>query len=697
MARSLFLSTIAPKTGKVVIALGLVELALREGRRVGFFRPVISDGALAVVDEDIELIRRHCELPQTYEASFSWRMTDLIEKVGSRGIDSVLEKIVADYKRLEQTCDFIVIEGTDYLGQTLALEFDLNALIAHTLSSPVMLIGSGVGLSPGRASKGLQAAVEAFRSKLAKVAGVMLTRVDPDSYASFCESIEKEFHGPVTCFGVLPETPFLARPTVQEVAQHLGAEVLCSHERMNAVVEGYVIGAMYLQNLLSRLKPNLLIMTSGDRLDLLLGVIEADRSLNAPRLAGIVLTGGIRPEPEVMRLIEGLHGTLPVMAVEAGTYSAASSLESVHARIDAEHPEKIKKAREIFEHFAKQDVLMRYVRAENVEIMTPRLFVHQLLQRARVQIRHVVLCEGTEPRVLRAAAALVERRAVRVTLLGELSEVSRMLREVLDEWDPNWINIVDPAKSPRFNAYAEAFFELRRHKGVTLDQARDTLLDVSYFGTMMVQLGDADGMVSGAVHTTQHTIRPALQIIKTVEECSVVSSVFFMCLENGVMVYGDCAVNPDPTPEELAEIAIRSAETARQFGLSPRVALLSYSTGTSGQGRDVEKVRTAVQLAKTRAPELILEGPLQYDAAVDETVGQLKLPGSSVAGHANVLIFPDLNTGNNTYKAVQRETGALAIGPVLQGLRRPVNDLSRGCSVEDIVNTVLITAIQSRQ
>lgn len=693
MARSLYLSTIAPKTGKVIVSLGLAGLALREGCRVGFFRPVISEGAAA--DEDIELMRRQFALPQSDEASFSWRMPDLIETVGDQGIAPVLEKIVADFKRLEANCDLIVIEGTDYLGQTLALEFDLNALIAHTLSAPVILIGSATGLAPREAALGLNVAVEGFRAKHARVVGVMLTRVEPEHYAEYSESMMAGFQGEVTCLGVLPESPLLARPTVQEVCEHLGAEVIAGRERISAAVDGCVIGEMYLQNLLNALRPDALVMTSGDRLDLLLGVIEMDRSLCAPRLAGIVLTSGIRPDAGVMRLIEGLHGTLPVMTVASGTYAAVMHLESVHARIDAAHPEKIEKAREIFEHFARLDALIPHVMENDAPIMTPRLFVHGLLQKAREQIRHIVLCEGAEPRVLKAAAALVERRAVRLTLLGDASEVARMMRDTSQSWDSEWISVLDPSNSPKFDAYANELFELRKHKGMTVDQARDMLLDVSYFGTMMVHLGDADGMVSGAVHTTQHTIRPALQIIKTVDDCRVVSSVFFMCLETGVMVYGDCAVNPDPTADELAEIAIRSAETATRFGVIPRVALLSYSTGESGSGTDVEKVREAARLAKARAPDLAIEGPLQYDAAVDETVGKLKLPGSEVAGHANVLIFPDLNTGNNTYKAVQRETGSLAIGPILQGLRRPVNDLSRGCSVEDIVNTVLITAIQS--
>ena len=695
MTSSIYVSAVAPGTGKVVVSLGLVELGLRETSRVGFFRPVIVESPDNAPDEDIELIRESFGLNQSYEASYAWSMSDLLLELGGRGIDGVMEKIVEDYKNLEASCDFIVIEGTDYLGQALALEFDLNALISRTLSAPVVLVGKGKDLSPEEAVNGLRVAVDGFRAKLSQVIGVMLSRAEADQLEIYRKLLSQEFTSPGEVLGLLPETPALSRPTVREVLDFLKADVICGHERLESVVEGYMIGAMYLQNILPRLKPGLLILTSGDRLDLLLGMIEADRSLNAPRLAGLILTAGIRPDPVVMRLIEGLHGTLPVMVVEGGTYSVASQLEQVHARLDAADREKIQRARGLFDQYAEIDALSRHITEVRSEIMTPRLFTYGLLQKARERVRHIVLCEGTEPRMLKAAAELVSRRAVRLTLLGNARDVALEMREIGLALDPDWVTIIDPAQSPRLSAYAETYYTLRQHKGVTLDQARDTLQDVSYFGTMMVHLGDADGMVSGAVHTTQHTIRPALQIIRTLEGCPVVSSVFFMCMEDGVMVYGDCAVNPDPTPEELAEIAIRSAETAGLFGVSPRVALLSYSTGESGSGADVDKVRNAVKIAQAQRPELILEGPMQYDAAVDESVGQLKLPGSRVAGHANVLIFPDLNTGNNTYKAVQRETGALAIGPILQGLKKPVNDLSRGCSVDDIVNTVLITAIQS--
>ena len=324
------------------------------------------------------------------------------------------------------------------------------------------------------------------------------------------------------------------------------------------------------------------------------------------------------------------------------------------------------------------------------------MFQYKLLKRAKDNKKHIVLPEGTDERILRATKQLVDLNAVNITLLGSRKQIEDKISKLDIALNLDKITIINPKESPNFEDYATTLYELRKHKNVHLDMAHDLMEDVSYFGTMMVYKNHADGMVSGAVHTTQHTIRPALQFIKTKPEALVVSSVFFMCLENRVTVYGDCAINPNPTAEELAEIAISSANTSLSFGIEPKIAMLSYSSGTSGVGEDVEKVRKATKLVKQKLPSLKIEGPIQYDAAVDINVGKSKLPNSEVACQASVFIFPDLNTGNNTYKAVQRETDALAIGPVLQGLNKPVNDLSRGCTVEDIFNTVIITAIQAQ-
>ncbi|MGZ3753514.1 MAG: phosphate acetyltransferase, partial [Mucilaginibacter sp.] len=326
--------------------------------------------------------------------------------------------------------------------------------------------------------------------------------------------------------------------------------------------------------------------------------------------------------------------------------------------------------------------------------MTPRMFQYQLTEWAKRSKKHIVLPEGNDERILRAAARLISQDIVDLTLIGDTAEIKAILARLDINLDLTKVKIVNPAYDSHYDDYVNTLYELRKNKNVNLEMARDLMTDVSYFGTMMVYKGHADGMVSGAVHTTMHTIRPALQIIKTKPGISIVSSVFFMCLPDRVSVFGDCAVNPNPTAEQLAEIAISSAESSQRFGIEPRVAMLSYSSGTSGEGEDVEKVRKATEIVKLKRPGLKVEGPIQYDAAVDPVIGSSKLPGSEVAGRASVLIFPDLNTGNNTYKAVQRETGALAIGPMLQGLNKPVNDLSRGCTVDDIFNTVIITAIQ---
>ena len=697
MTRSLYISTVEPGSGKVVFALGLIELALRQTARVGFFRPVIQATEDGKRDEDIDLILRHFGLPQNYEESYAWDLHQVQERLGSHDEDEVVERIIERYKSLESRCDFVLIEGTDYLSHLSALEFDLNALVARNLSAPVLLVGSAHERSCREAVDAIRISVDAHKEKNCPVIGVLLNKADPLQVEEIKQQLTQEFGASGMFVGVLPYERLLEAPSVREVSEQLGARILFGRERMDGLVGGYLVGAMHLQNLLSWLESDQLVLTPGDRADVLLGVIEADRSANYPRLAGLVLTSGIQPDPELFQLIEGLRESLPILSVAEDTYTATSRLEHIRADIKAENQDKIQRALDLFERYVDQDEIVRRFSTLSASGMTPRMFTYNLVQQARSDRRHIVLPEGDEPRILRAAAELIERDVVTLTLLGNCETIDQVLRDHGIVLDLSRISVIDPATSPELDGYAQAYFEMRRHKGMTLDTARDCLLDGAYYGTMMVYQGHADGMVSGAVHTTQHTIRPALQFIKTRPGFSIVSSVFFMCLEDGVLVYGDCAVNPDPTAQELAEIAISSAETARTFGIDPKVALLSYSTGDSGAGEEVEKVREAARLARSMRPDMALEGPIQYDAAVDAGVAALKMPGSAVAGHASVFVFPDLNTGNNTYKAVQRETGAIAIGPILQGLRKPVNDLSRGCTVDDIVNTVVITAIQAQQ
>lgn len=394
-----------------------------------------------------------------------------------------------------------------------------------------------------------------------------------------------------------------------------------------------------------------------------------------------------------MRLVERLRTGLAVLSVPGDSYHTVAASSRIEGRPSAAHPRKVEAALGAFEAAVDTPELSRRLRVARSARVTPLMFEYDLIDRARAARRRLVLPEGTDERILRATEILLRRRVADLTLLGDPGEIRRKAREL--GVDIEQADLVDPAANAWRDDFAAEYARLRAHRGATLDLAHDVVASPNYFGTMMVHLGHADGMVSGATHTTAATIRPAFEIIRTVPGVSVASSVFFMLLTDRVLVYGDCAVNPDPDAAQLADIALSSADTAARFGVEPRLAMLSYSTGASGAGADVEKVAAATELVRARRPDLLVEGPIQYDAAIDPAVAAAKLPGSTVAGRATVFVFPDLNTGNNTYKAVQRSAGAVAVGPVMQGLRRPVNDLSRGATVKDIVNTVAITAIQA--
>jgi phosphate acetyltransferase len=436
------------------------------------------------------------------------------------------------------------------------------------------------------------------------------------------------------------------------------------------------------------------VVAPGDRPEVVLGVLSAQVSANFPRMSGIVLNGGIPLAPQIGRLIEGLRTTMPIIETDFGTKDTTTALTTLRGRLHKDSPRKVATALALFDEYVDGDALLDRLEVARSDAVTPLMFEHHLLDLAVADRRHIVLPEGDDDRILQAADIVLRRRIADLTVLGDPRAVQA--RAAMLGVDLSGACLLSPSDRELRERFAAEYHERRRHKGVDLERARDLMVDVSYFGTMMVELGLADGMVSGAAHTTAHTIRPALEVVRTLPDVSVVSSVFFMCLRHQVLVYGDCAVNPDPTAPQLADIALASARTAAAFGVDPRVALLSYSTGSSGSGSDVEKVVEATAMVRERAPDLLIEGPIQYDAAIDTTVARTKLPDSEVAGRATVFVFPDLNTGNNTYKAVQRSAGALAVGPILQGLRKPVNDLSRGATVRDIVNTIAITAIQAQ-
>lgn len=464
-----------------------------------------------------------------------------------------------------------------------------------------------------------------------------------------------------------------------------------------------MVGGMTGDRILERLVDGMVVIVPADRTDAVLAVLAAHAAEGFPSLAGMIWNGGVMPNDAMAKLVHGMRSTLPIVCTDHGTYDTARLAADTRGRVYSGSGRKVETALSLMEKHIDTEALLARLRVDTPDVMTPQMFEHQLLEKARADRRHIVLPEGDDDRVLHAAGRLLRRDVAELTILGDPETIRRRADEL--GIDLSSAQLLDPRTSEHADRFATDYYELRKHKGMTMDVARDRILDISYFATMMVHTGLADGMVSGAAHTTAHTIRPALEIIRTRPDVETVSSVFLMALSDHVLAFGDCAVVPDPTAQQLADIALSSAETASRFGVEPRVAMLSYSTGTSGSGADVEKVREATDIVRARIADaadddpvasLPVDGPLQFDAAVDPTVARAKMPESEVAGRATVLVFPDLNTGNNTYKAVQRTAGAVAIGPVLQGLRKPINDLSRGALVEDIVNTVAITAVQAQ-
>ena len=694
---SIYLSTTESHCGKSLVSLGIMDMVLRRSHRVGVFRPIIKcQGQEDHIDRNLDLLLKYFRLPWDYEETYAWRQIEALDLLAHGDHDELINGVIAKYKALEAKSDFMLIIGSDLSSESAALDFDINVELAQSLGSPVLLLASGAKESSDAIISPILMAIDSFKRKGNQMLGVIINRVDPDKLHEVRADVKAALSGEAEVLGIIPADKDLESPNMGEVVNYLGAEVLYGGDLLNYRVYEYMIIAMKMENYLARLRKWALLVTPGDRGDVILSALQAHASGNYPRLAGILLTTGERPAPTVKRLLDGLPSTLPIAAVDMETFETTSHLRAIRSYITVDKKEKIAASLRLFRHFADVETLVRRYADITPRGIPPRMFLYNIIQQAKADKKRIVLPEGEDGRILKAAATLLEQDVVDIILLGDETKVRMQIRRLGLNLPADRIEIINPATSPRRQAYVDAYYELRKHKGLTPEQAADTMLDVSYFGTMMVHQGDADGMVSGAVHTTAHTLRPSFEFIKTKAGYSIVSSVFFMALEDRVLVYGDCAVVPKPSAAELAEIALASAETARMFGIEPVVAMLSYSTGESGHGEEVERVRQATLMARERNPQLLLEGPIQYDAAVDPEVGQKKMPGSQVAGRATVLIFPDLNTGNNTYKAVQRETGAIAIGPVLQGLRKPVNDLSRGCTVEDIINTIAITAVQAQ-
>jgi len=700
MPSTVYVSAIEPDAGKSLVSLGLVDLLLRRSPRIGYFRPVVAN----TDDSHLALMLEHFKLDQTLEESYAFDANAANQLLGSGQHDQLLDGIIRAFKPLVARCDFVLVEGTDFAGESASFEFDINAAIARNLGCPVLLVGSGRERTAEEAARQLRVAMDNFHEEETEVIGAIVNRVPEGSQDNYLKELRDRLGGTgkKKAMAVIPYDQLLASPSVREICKGLSARMLyggASPETLDRPVRRFSLAAMQLPGLLSYISEDCAVVTPADRGDILVGSLVASRSSNYPHVSCAVVTGPIDLEPNIARLLDGLSDDVPVLKVETNSFETAVALNAIRPRLSTNNPEKITAALRLFHDHIDTSHLADKIVDFRARGISPQMFLYALRERAAAERRHIVLPEGNDERILRATAELLRDDLVDITLLGDRAEIERIIADRRIPLDLSQVrDILNPETDKRRRRFAEELFQLRKHKkGMTQLVAADLMADVSYFGTMMVQLGEADGMVSGAAHTTQHTIRPALQFVKTSPGVQLVSSVFFMALPDRVVVYGDCAINPDPTAEELAQIAATSADTSAAFGIEPRVAMLSYSSGSSGVGSDVDKVRQATAFAKTLRPHVPIDGPLQYDAAVDAGVAAKKMPGSAVAGNASVLIFPDLNTGNNTYKAVQRETGAIAVGPVLQGLNKPVNDLSRGCTVDDVINTVLITAIQAGQ
>ena len=695
MSKAIYIATTEPNSGKSIISLGLMHMLLGKAAKVGYFRPIIDDYPPGVKDNHINTIISYFSLALDYEEAFAFTRSEVIHKNNQNKEDEVLDKIIEKYKSIEDRFDFVLVEGTDFSGEGAIIEWDINVLMAKNLGIPTIIIASGVGKTLDELVNNIYLAYDSFKDKGVEVLMVVANKVQPENVSIVEKGLKKELPMNIL-IGTIPLNPVLGNPSIMEIVEVLKGKVLFGEKYLNNQAGHFGVGAMQLRNYLTHLKKDGLVITPGDRADIILGALQANLSANYPTISGIILTGDLIPEESIIKLIDGLSDVVPIISVADGTFSITNKIGAIKPRIYAENTQKITVSIKDFEKYVPEDELAERLITFKAKGITPRMFQYNLIKRAKSDVKHIVLAEGLDERILRATKLLVDSNAVKVTLLGDPKQIGDKVSQLDIDLDLDKITIENPTKSPKSQDYANTYYELRKHKNVNFAMARDLMEDVSYFATMMVYKGDADGMVSGAVHTTQHTIRPALQFIKTKPDVSVVSSVFFMCLPDRVTIFGDCAINPNPSADQLAEIAMSSANTSLAFDIEPKIAMLSYSSGTSGKGEDVDRVRNATEILKEKHPDQKVEGPIQYDAAVDINVAKAKLPDSQVAGQASVFIFPDLNTGNNTYKAVQRETGAVAIGPILQGLNRPVNDLSRGCTVEDIFNTVIITAIQAQ-
>lgn len=697
MAQSMMVVATEAGTGKSVISLGLVDQFQSHGARTAYFKPVgVTDNG-GGLDADARFVHQTLRLNGDLAHVVGATKAQVTNAIADGRYDELVDRIIEAHGRVARDAEIVVCEGVDSMSAFPALDSDINIDLAKNLDAPILLVTGGRGLQAEEIASNIMLARSQLQERGAEVTGVFVNRVDARRQEELADGLRRILRDKgVALLGVVPDLPVLARPRVRDLVRALGARVLQGDAVLDTQVGTVLVAAMGLENALHYFEDGCLVITPGDREEILLAAASAYACDNCARPAGVVLTGGFEPRRKVLQLVQGLsQGRLPILQVGAATYETAIAVNHIEPALLEHQEDKMLAIRGAMEEYVDLDRLFGKRLAATRKVVTPRRFLRDLRDRARANKKTIVLPEGNVDRIVKAAEELRRQDIVDVILIGDEAQLRKDATQLGVHFDDH-VTIVNPRADREFDDYVKTLVELRKHKGLNEDMARDLMSDRNYFGTMMVYKGRADGMVSGSTTTTQATLRPAFEFVRTKPGIENVSSVFFMCLPDRVLVYGDCAVIPNPTVEQLAEIALASADTARAFGIEPRVAMLSYSTGTSGKGEDVDRVREATALVRKRNPDLMIEGPIQYDAAIDPIVARTKLPDSKVAGQATVFIFPDLNTGNNTYKAVQRSANAIAIGPVLQGMRKPVNDLSRGATIIDIVNTVIVTAIQAQ-
>jgi len=675
--QTFFLAPTRQNVGLTSIALGVVRALQRQGLRVGFAKPVAQDDTSN--ERSIHFAREICQVNCPNALS----MNQVVTRISTGQIDELLEDIVSLCMTAAENADVLVIEGL-HTDASYSFTTRLNADIARSLHAEMVLVASA---QEENSVGEVKLTASQFRGAGCSIAGIILNKAP----ANFDEKAAREALGELSLWGAIRNNPVLLAPRTLDVARHLKAEIIVEGEIATRRVLETVVTGRSVTEVICRLNPCSLVVSSGDRDDIMLATaLAASKGI---QLAGLLLTHSTSIDPRIWDLAShAFDSGLPILRVDTDSFMTAANIIRVSQAVAADDYHRMNAVLDSAAEQISAEALLAHVKMPSSTRMSPPAFRYQLIQKARAANKRIVLPEGDEPRTIRAAVICEEKGIAHCVLLGKRAAIE-LVAATQGVVLPASLEIVDPDDVRE--QYVDPMVELRKSKGLTAGQAREQLTDSVVLGTMMLAQGTVDGLVSGAVHTTASTVRPALQLIKTAPGQSIVSSVFFMLMPDQVLVYGDCAINPDPNAQDLAEIALQSAASAHAFGVEPKVAMISYSTGSSGTGADVDKVREASRIAKEKSPELLIDGPLQYDAASVADVALQKAPGSSVAGQATVFVFPDLNTGNTTYKAVQRSAKVISVGPMLQGLRKPVNDLSRGALVDDIVFTIALTAIQA--